>query len=154
MLISGCSRNEDQVQFEREAFITPEGFTEANSLREIVGPEDPDDWRISPMFQGFLEVKVPAHPNPTQGDFVHIELLIYGIESINGLMVESVNERNEFQQLYFHGRGTLEPGILTISFDPIRFSPSRVYSDARGLNRVLIYDQNDNLITYGDVMVE
>lgn len=155
-VLSGCSRNEDQDQFEREAFRTPEGFTETNSSGEITGNEDPDDWRISPMFQGFIEVSIPAHPNPTQGEFVRIELLVTGIESVNGLYVVSFEEESNYQvrELYYHDGGTLQPGITNISFDPILFSPTRVYADARGLNRVFIYDLRDNLITYGDVMVE
>lgn len=153
LTLGGCSRNEDQDEYEREAFRSPSGFTETEFSGKILS-EDPDDWRISPMFQGFVEVNIPAHPNPTHGQNIRIELLITGIESVNGLEILSLDDRNQFRQLYFEGSGTLESGFVNVSFDPILFSTTGVYSDAIGLQRVFIYDRNNNMITYGDVMVQ
>ncbi|MEX0928031.1 MAG: hypothetical protein WD266_06650 [Balneolales bacterium] len=150
--LGGCGRDEDQDEFESDAFRSPDGFTETSPAGETTGPEDPDDWRISPMYAGYLEVTIPAHPNPTRDEFVSIELFIEGIEPLNGLEVLTFDENNNPRILYTDsGRELL--GFFEFSFHPSRFSPRNVYEDAVGLNRVFIYDNNQNLITYGDVEV-
>ncbi len=163
LVTSGCSRSQDQVEFERNAFRTPENFTRV-SAGGIVDTShiDESDWQIGPMFQGFIEVEIPAFPNPTRNERIEVELLTTGHGTIEGLYAvvypDFVDERSRrladrversFQQ-------TLERIVLRI--EPVDFSPSRVYSDALdindGLHRLFIYDRNNNLITYGDIQLE
>ncbi|MEX0773480.1 MAG: hypothetical protein WEB89_10595 [Balneolales bacterium] len=155
-LWGGCSRNEEQDQFEREAFRTSEGYTKTNSLGEIVGSEDPGDWRVSPIFEGYVNVHIRAHPNPVViGDIVRIELELLGVDFINNLTVKTYTDNNfNFPQELYYYENSSQHGFINMSFDPILLSPSNVASEARGLHRVFIFDQNEDLITYGDIKVE
>lgn len=155
-IIFGCDSYDDaQREFERQAMQAPEGITETNANGEVRS-EDPDDWRISPMYDRLLEVTVPAYPNPTQNDQVFIELNIFNIEAVNGLSVETFQEnfgQQYFRVLYVDERSPLPTGYTTIEISPVEFSPQNSYEDAIGIHRVLIYDRRGNLITYGDVEV-
>ncbi len=57
-----CGQDDDQREFEQEAFQLPDGITETEGNGSIIS-EDPDDWRTSPFFQGLVFVD-PAFPNP------------------------------------------------------------------------------------------
>ena len=156
LLLFACSSTDDaQQEFENEAFRSPENITRTNSSGEILD-EDPDDWRISPMYAGFVEVERPAHPNPTNGDTIFIELLITGLGSVNGIEAVTLDERNILRPLFFDERQPVPVGFTLISIDPQLFAPgdSGTISGARGLHRVFIFDRRENLITYGDVLVE
>lgn len=151
-----CSSTDDaQREFENEAFRPPEGITRTDTGGNVQ-EEDPDDWRISPMYSGFVEIERPAHPNPTNGETVFIELLITGLGSVNGLEAVTLDERNIFRPLFFDERQPIPVGFTLISINPLLFAPggSGIISGARGLHRVFIFDRRENLITYGDVLVE
>lgn len=153
-LLSCSSSDDAQREFEQDAFSTIEAITRTNSSGEII-ETDPDDWRVSPLYSGFVEIERPAYPNPTNGETVFIELLITGLGSVNGLEVVTLDDRNIFRTLYFDERQPLPVGFTLISFDPVLFAPgSNTISGARGLHRVFIYDRRENLVTYGDVLVE
>lgn len=153
-LLSCSSSDDAQQEFEQEAFRSPADITETNSSGDIIGT-DPDDWRVSPLYSGFVEIERPAYPNPTNGETVFIELLITGLGSVNGLEVVTLDERNIFRTLYFDERQPLPVGFSLVSFDPVLFAPgSNTISGAQGLHRVFIFDRRDNLVTYGDVLVE
>lgn len=156
----GCSRSEDQVEFEREAFRTPENFTETTPSGEIVS-RDENDWQIGPMFQGFVEVEVPPFPNPTRGENLRIELLITGVGTVNGLRAVGYYEmfdQRSYRVMYQHDRSPLNFGHLTFTINPADFDGNRSYNAARqvndGLHRLFIYDNRDNLITYGDIKLK
>lgn len=152
----GCSNYDDaQEEFERQAFQQPRNFTQTNANGQVIS-EDPDDWRISPMFQGLVRVLTPAFPNPTQNDQVFIELDI-GIDEVRGIEVLTIQNafgQNLFRELFADRRSPLPPGLLTITIDPVNLSPTNSYADAIGLHRVFIFDARRNLISYGDIMVE
>lgn len=154
VLVGSCSRNDDQDEFEREAWRTPEGITETNSNGEIIS-EDPDDWRMSPMYQGLVEVSIPAYPNPVRSERIYVELLV-SLDAVHGLEVytfpDGINSQQAYRQLHYEN-STIE-GLYEFYFDPVLFSPSGTYDGARGLHRVFIADRNNNLITYGDIKVE
>ncbi len=158
--VSGCNRSQDQIEFEQQAYRIPENYTETTPNGEVVR-RDEDDWRIGPMFQGFVEVVVPAYPNPTRGEPVQIELLITGVGTVTGLRAityyDVFDERSR-RILYFHHRSPLEFGPLIFSIYPAEFDPTNNYSAARqrndGLHRLFIYDNRWNLITYGDIKLK
>lgn len=55
ILLTACGQDDDQRDFENEAFSLPEGFTETDGSGQIVDEnEDPDDWRTAPFFQGLV----------------------------------------------------------------------------------------------------
>ena len=150
---NGCSSADDaQRKFENEAFRAPSGFTRTSSSGEVISV-DPDDWRVSPLYAGFVEVS-PAFPNPTIGDNVTIELLITGLGAVNGLEVFSLDEQNQLKPLFYDDRIPLPVGFSQILINPVRFGPSGTIAGARGLHRVFVFDGRENLITYGDIMVE
>ena len=155
-LLSTCDSYDDaQSEFEQQAFQSPSNFTRTNANGQVIS-EDPDDWRISPMFQSLVRIVTPAYPNPTQNDQVFIELDI-GIDDVRGLEVLTIQQsfgQSVFRELYADRRNPLPPGLLTITIDPVNFSPNNSYEDAIGLHRVFIFDTRRNLISYGDVMVE
>ncbi|MBP3192654.1 hypothetical protein [Natronogracilivirga saccharolytica] len=157
---SGCSRSEDQVEFEREAFRTPENYTETTPSGEVVS-RDESDWQIGPMFQGFVEVEVPAFPNPTRSENVRIELLITGVGTVDGLRAVGyydMFDQRSYRVLYEHDRSPLNFGHMTFTINPADFGVNRSYNAARqvndGLHRLFIYDGRDNLITYGDIKLK
>ncbi len=156
MLFASCSNTDDaQRDFENDAYRLPSGFTETDAQGNVIN-EDPDDWRVSPMFAGFVEIDRPAYPNPTTGPTISLEILITGIGSVNGIDVYTFDENDRLKLLWFDERMPLPVGFSQILIDPVQFAPggSGTISGARGLHRVLVFDRRNNLITYGDIKVE
>ena len=150
--MSCSSADEAQREFEDQAFRVPSNFTETNSAGDIIN-EDPDDWRTSPLYAGFVDV-YPAFPNPTTGQPVSIELFITGVGAVNGLEVFRIDDRGRFRSLFFDERSPLPVGFSQIIINPLQFSESGTITGARGLHRVFIFDRRENLISYGDIKVE
>ena len=146
-----CGSSDDQRTFEQEAFQRPAGITETESDGTIIS-EDPDDWRIAPFFQGLVEVS-PAFPNPVlTNDQLRIEFTALGIESVNGLEAAVLFEDGSIRSLFIDNTVPLPPGLQVIPIDPQQLG--RFESEITGLHRILIFDLNRNIISYGDVEVE
>jgi hypothetical protein len=153
VVVFGCSSADDaQKKFEQEAFRLPNAITETNSSGEIIST-DPDDWRISPLYSSFVEIR-PAFPNPTSGEVISIELLITGLGSVNGLEVYFFDDRDRLRLIFFDERSPLPTGFTLIQINPMEFSSSSTIAGAVGLHRVLLYDKRGNIISYGDIKVE
>ncbi|MCC5925415.1 MAG: hypothetical protein JJU41_02545 [Bacteroidetes bacterium] len=152
-IVIGCSRDSDQEEFERQAFSAPENITRTSASGEVL-QTDPDDWRIAPMFQGFVEVIQPPYPNPSAGQRFTLEILITGLESIFGLEVYTRNAFGRPVMIYNDTRRPLPPGISDINIEPSWLSTNGTYSGAIGLHRIFIYDGSGNMITYGDLEVQ
>ncbi|MDX1673140.1 MAG: hypothetical protein R3211_12445 [Balneolaceae bacterium] len=154
---TGCAESDQQNEFEQQAFSVPEGITEMTvNGTAVPGAGDPDDWRISPMFAGFIEVSTPAFPNPVNlNSPLTINLDIKGIESISGLAVFVFRDPDRLVgPIYTNDQTSLSPGLETITLQPIDFSRTGNPTEVVGLNRILIFDGRENLITYGDVEVQ
>lgn len=148
-----CTQSEDQQEFENNAFKTPSGITETNTLGEILS-KDPDDWRVSPLYATTFEVFRPAYPNPSVVKPFTIEFLISGIDAVPGLVGYVLRQDRSLSSFYRHPEQILPVGLITIEIDPSVFAISGVLSGSQGVHRVLFYDLNNRLITYGDVKVE
>jgi len=148
--VSGCSQNEDQRKFEQEAFQLPDGITQTNGRGEIVNDNvDPDDWRIAPFFQGLVIVD-PAFPNPVMtNQQLAIRVHLPFIENITHLDVYVLRNLNDYQFLRRQTAMTLVDIILDPLDDIAQFSENPL-----GLYRIIIFDNNDNVITYGDIEIE
>ncbi len=153
LILAACSRNSAQDKFESDARKAPTGITRTDASGRILS-NDPDDWRIGPMFQGFVDISVPAYPNPSQNQRITIDLIISGLESVNGIEVYTRTALGEPLFLYEIPDRPIPIGVSQIFFDPISLSPFRTYDNAIGIHRIYIYDRNGNLISYGDVEIE
>lgn len=151
-----CGQDDDQREFEQEAFQLPEGITETEGDGDII-KEDPDDWRTSPFYQGLVFVN-PAFPNPVSiADKLSIEIEVSGIDAVSGLTVAVLidNAANaEFRSLYTVSQNPLPPGLTSIPINPVELGRFNSPESARGIHRLIIYDNQQNIISYGDVRVE
>ncbi|MFU8812064.1 MAG: hypothetical protein ACNA78_03795 [Balneolaceae bacterium] len=148
--LQGCSNNEDQRDFEREAFSLPSGFTETRTDGSIVN-EDPDDWRTAPFFEGLVFVR-PASPNPVAiTDQTTIDVDVTGIESVNGLRVIVLFQNFEQRIVFESASNPLPPGLTSV---PLLAAELRQFENTRGLQRVILLDRSQNVISYGDIMLE
>lgn len=148
-----CTSSDEQISFEKDAFKTPESFTQTNSAGEII-KIDKDDWRVSPIYSTVFEVFRPAYPNPVVVQKITVEFLVSGIESVSGLVCYVLRQDRSLSQVYRNPNNVLPTGIVSVQLDPSIFAISGVISGAQGLHRLLFYDLNDRLITYGDIKIE
>lgn len=158
LLVSGsllsCSRNDDQVKFEKEAYSSPSGYTETTSQAAIVS-EDPDDWRISPLFQGLVQFNGPPFPNPAPtNQLINFEIHAVSGQPINGLYVVTRNDDGTLKSPPLYERFETINSLTTFTINPIEFGFQGSPEGARGLHRVFIFDGNQQMISYGDIMVE
>ncbi|WP_340102682.1 hypothetical protein [Rhodohalobacter sp. 8-1] len=151
-----CGKDDDQREFEQEAFQLPEGITETEGNGEII-TEDPNDWRTSPFFQGLVFVNPPFSNPVSIADQLSIEIEVSGIDAVSGLTVAVlINDaaNAQFRTLYTHSQNPLPPGLTTVPINPIELGRFNSPESARGIHRLIIYDNRENIISYGDVRVE
>ena len=120
--LSSCGQDDEQREFEQQAFQLPENITETEGNGTIIN-EDPDDWRTSPFFQGLVFVS-PAFPNPVSiGDQLSLEVEVSGIDAVSGLTVAVLIDdaaNAQFRSLYTVNQNPLPPGLT--QFPSIRFN--------------------------------
>lgn len=147
----GCNRSSDQRKFEQEAFSIPERITETDDSGNVIN-RDPDDWRISPFFQGVVEVD-PAYPNPVlTNELVRINRIITGVESVSGLRVFVFYESGNIRLIEEDIRNPLPPGIGITTLEPNLIA--EFPENPQGLYRIVITDVSENVITYGDIQID
>ncbi|MEX0720263.1 MAG: hypothetical protein WD059_06315 [Balneolaceae bacterium] len=151
-----CTRNDEQREFEQEAYRPPNDFTETSPQGEV-NSVDEDDWRISPLFQGLFEVRAPF-PNPSNTtSAIQFEIEVTGVQSINGIEVivffDDYDPREGSNVLYFDTE-SLPQGLTTFQINPLELGEISVPESVRGLHRIYIYDGRGQLISYGDIMIE
>lgn len=158
-LFAGCSKSDDQRDFENEALTSPEGITRTDANGNVQ-QTDPDDWRISPMYSGLVSVGTPddqpPYPNPLSfNQNLTINIYIRSIETLNRLEVYSFRFPDQANSPAIAIRDDLSsPTLETITLSGQIITGASGGSQAAGLYRILIYDGNQNLITYGDVEVQ
>lgn len=150
LILSGCNQNSDQRDFEEQAFSEPSGITETDQNGRVIGSTDPDDWRIAPFFQGDIELIFPPSPNPVlSNDDLRIEIQVNFLERISGIYVR-VFRLSSFYQI--DDRPQVSTGITPFTI------PAKIIaggnSNPQGIYRIIIQDENENVITYGDVEIE
>lgn len=150
LILSGCNQNSDQREFERQAFSEPSGFTKTDQQGQVIGDPDPDDWRIAPFFQGDIQLISYPNPNPvlSNGE-LRIEILVNFLMRISEINI-FVNRPSSFEPIIDTHQASLGNNTFTIPANIIADgnpSPQRLY-------RIIIMDENENVITYGDVEIE
>lgn len=153
MVGTACEDSAAQKRFESDSRKPASGITRTDATGRILSI-DPDDWRISPYFDGFIEVQTPAYPNPTRTERVTLDLFVTGSEAVNGIEVYGRTSLGEPIFLYEVPDPTIQVGLVQIFINPLNFSRIGRYQDAIGIHRVFLYDRRGNLITYGDIQVE
>lgn len=152
--VISCTRNDAQREFEEEAYQAPSGITETAANDGEILSNDPDDWRTSPRFQGFINV-VPPFPNPVNSNqVIQFQLDVIAEGSVNGLLVYILFQNGDRKVLYEEfdplPQGLYDFQIPAISLSQFNESPD----DARGLKRIYLFDLNNRMISYGDILVE
>ncbi|WP_372638952.1 hypothetical protein [Fodinibius sp.] len=157
---AACSKSDDQKRFEEQALRLPENITETNaSGQKIEDKEDPDDWRISPMYQSLITIGKPytqlPHPNPVgYNDRLILEIYLNNIETLSSIEVFALNPENQRTTLIAAQTDLSSPSLISMQMDGQHIAGSPGGSNASGLYRILIYDDRNNLITYGDIRVQ
>lgn len=155
-ILLGCSKSDDQKEFENQAYSQPDNITEmpSNPAQGVIS-EDPDDWRISPMYQGLIEVSTPAYPNPVSlNSDLRLEINFKYLDSVPGFEINVLQNANSRWPIIEYDQSELSLGVRTFVLDPSSFSGTSSSQNAAGLNRLIIFDGQDNVITYGDVRVK
>ncbi|MEX0904820.1 MAG: hypothetical protein WD604_06870 [Balneolaceae bacterium] len=149
---AACSQNDEQRAFERDAFSASEGYTQTTDNSETVN-EDPDDWRVSPFYQGLVSID-PAFPNPAAGsENITINFHNHGIETVSGLIALAYySSTGGYTPLGHDYHGQLPTGPTFINFQGSQVA--QFPENPQGLYRVIILDGNENVISYGDVQIE
>lgn len=159
LLLNSCSKSDDQREFENQGLTEPEGITETDNSGSIKN-NDPDDWRISPMYQGLITIgstgeDLHPHPNPLPFNLqLTIDLYIRTIETLNRIEIYSFEFPEEANSPAIAVREDISsPTLETFTLSGQLISGSTGGSQASGLYRILIYDGKQNLITYGDIKI-
>lgn len=162
LIIVGCSKNDDQRDFENQALSSqPEGITHTKNAEIIEGKTDPDDWRISPTYSGLIRVEVPAHPNPAAYNSNNIQIDLYiisNLERTNSIEVwafKNPGRNNIYGPLYIEDDLSSTSSFISIPLTGELIAGSNGGSAASDIYRILIFDENQrNLITYGDIQIQ
>lgn len=151
LLLLGCGKSDDQKEFEDQAFSTPSGYTETIDANHEPDKVDPDDWRISPMYQGIVSFNVIPWPNPVtfngQLNF-DLGILPQGVSNID-IYVFSESSQNLLGPIDNISSTELQGGNVNIRLAASNFSNT----GSSGLFRILILDGQEDVISYGDVQV-
>ncbi|PKD45020.1 hypothetical protein [Rhodohalobacter barkolensis] len=151
LLVTGCNQSSDQRDFERAAFSLPEGITETSGNGTVIN-SDPDDWRISPFFQGVVQID-PAYPNPVlSSNQVSLDVIITGTDAVSELIVYAYYGNNNVRPVFEDFRAPVPTGLTSLPLSPLDIA--RFRENPQGTYRIVLLDGNENVISYGDIRVE
>jgi len=153
--MTGCQTDDDNIQkeFEQEAYSTPSSITKT-TFNGTVESRDSDDWRVSPYYSGLLTVQ-PPFPNPANPtQTVQLLVTIQSLDVLSRVRVWTFNPSRPSALWPVWNSTSLGPGILEIPMNPMNFAPSGSLSDIRTTHRIILTDQLDQVITYGDVQIQ
>lgn len=150
LMLTSCQQDSAQQQFEAEAYGPAEGYTETD-LQQNVLSQDKQDWRVSPYYEGLIRV-LPLFPNPiSYGGTAYLEMTLNGAPVQSYVELGYLNFNNRWIPLQQETVGS-EFELVTFVIDSRNFGSSAEL--ARGLHRLLLYDGNQRLITYGDIFIQ
>lgn len=149
-----CTNNDEQTDFERSAYSPASGITQTDNSSNIIGDPDEDDWRTSPFYTGIMTID-PAFPNP----------VLYGTSTTLDVAISGNSLTSILELGYFDARDSRRPWIqLDLREDISEFSLSSLTINtqlfgsnaelARGLHRIVLFDGNQRVVTYGDIQIE
>lgn len=151
--LAACSQSSAQREFENEAFRFPDNITETTANGSLVenGQVDPDDWRVGPDYQGLIEVD-PSYPNPVNLDGnMFIEVDFRFSNPVSRLIVFAFQDPTQpilVQDFQLNSAS----GVEVLNIPPSQFVAGTGIGNTP-YYRIIITDENENVITYGDIEV-
>ena len=150
LLLTTCQQDSAQQQYEAEAYGPIEGYTQTD-LQQNVLSQDKKDWQVSPYYQGLIRI-LPLFPNPiSYGGTAYLEMTLNGAPIQSYVELGYLNFNNQWIPLQQETVSS-EFELVTFVIDSRNFGSSAEL--ARGLHRLLLYDGNQRLITYGDIFIK
>ncbi|MDX1419162.1 MAG: hypothetical protein R3181_04290 [Rubricoccaceae bacterium] len=152
LALAGCGSSEAQAEFELDAAQAASGIARTDAQGNLLS-DDPNDWRTAPLYAtSFFQVTRRPFPNPvsfSSGAVVIMEVTT-GDAIPGGLRLVPFENgrRSRFtsEQTCFVGG----PDICV--FD---FFPSEIEGAQPGdLWRLILFDGQGNVVTYGDLQIE
>lgn len=152
LVFSGCTQSDDQRRFEDEAFTPPDGIAEMTPDGEIIS-EDPDDWRISPMYEALVDVD-PVYPNPVPfNSYVYLNIIINSQDAVDRIDIWTFKFPDQTRSTGV----ILDQSMLIFGSNLVSIPSNSIAGgtgSGSGIYRILVLDGRENVITYGDVRVE
>jgi hypothetical protein len=157
---TACSTNNKQQQnFRMKALQAPSGILAMNARGKHPkgSKNDAGDWQTAPDFNGLFEVVTPAFPNPVSfNSNFKILVNIKALNAVNGLYIYAFQQPSDFQSLtpikiY---QKTLETGLHTLTLSPQQFARNGGAGNIGNIYRIIFFDGQNRVITYGDVLVK
>ncbi|WP_138429139.1 hypothetical protein [Fodinibius saliphilus] len=160
LILINCSKSDDQRKFEDKALATPDGITHTNTSGKVVGSVDDRDWNISPMYGGLLQIKSNItdypHPNPLgYNQNLTLQIKSNASDVIDGIKIYKFRfpGNSNYPLIKELSNNDLSSAVTTVSIDGALIAENSS-SDARTTYRLMIYDNNENLISYGDIQID
>lgn len=160
LIVAGCSKSDDQREFENQSLSAPNDYTITPKEGEVTD-NDPDDWRISPMYRGLINVGiglssfVPPYPNPMEyNQDLNIRIYLSNIDNLDEIRVYSFEHVSDAGKTQIALRDDISsPTLVTIRLNGQEISGKSGGSQANGLYRIRVLDGDFNVITYGDIKI-
>lgn len=108
------------------------------------------------MFTRLVTVN-PIYPNPTRGNDLRLQIYVERTEALFGLEIVRVDPRGfplRYIPLYRNNASPLPPGLLNVNIPFQVMFPQYPSLDERGLHRIILFDNRQNVVSYGDIMLE
>lgn len=149
--LNGCSNDDDQTEFEQSAYTQPQGITQTDSQGSVIGEADSDDWRSSPFYAGLADIE-PAYANPVlYGTNANLDIFLKGTPFTTTLQLGYLDFQNRWTQLDLANNVT-DFSAVAFTINPQLFGENAEL--ARGTYRLIVFDGNQRILTYGDLTIE
>jgi len=150
LILSGCGNDDAQIKFENQAYSEPSNFTETTFQGDVVRL-DSDDWRISPLYIGLANVQ-PIFPNPVQyAANINLEVELSGAPVSSIIELGYLDASSEWSPLQIQDI-TSDFELVTFIVNTRQFGGTA--EQARGIHRLLLFDGNQRMISYGDLLIQ
>jgi hypothetical protein len=148
-LLGGCDALGAQDEFERDAAQPAQGIARTDAQGNLI-TDDPDDWRTAPLYAtSFFRVTLRAFPNPA-GFNEGVTIQMQTGDAIPGGL-RLVAFKDDLRSPV-PGKQCDVPGDVPCIFT---FFPSDIPGARPGdLWRLVVFDGQSNVVTYGDLLVE
>jgi len=156
LTLGSCDTLQQQNDFRIAALAPPSGFTRTDEAGNTLGTADPDDWRIAPIYGPAATTSIdvrPLYPNPTNGSAVTLVINVRTGGVVGGLRVDGYREREGQLPARFTlaFEADARPGLYAITLIPAQ---EPAFTLGGGLRRIVVYDGQNDVVTYGDLMLQ